>query len=522
MKSRLVFFIALLWVLPWLACNLPFPEGKSRGLDGDGLRQTMQADTSAEVPSPNIDNAGTTVVATMTTPGKILGTPEPWQVVPPPVATSDLPGYYAYTTQSGDTLPAVAARFSVDPEQIVSVSEIPSQRFILPGQVLHIPWEQDELLTTGMLLPDGEVIYSPTAVGFDLSDFIQDAGGYLSVYTETLDGEIVSGVEIVQRIASQSSINPRLLLAFLEYRSNWVYGGPENREKVDYPIGFYAPGRRGLYQELLMTATQLNVGYYGWRQGSLLTLKFPDQKIARLNPALNPGSVALQHLFSIFYRQDDWQSVLYAAEGFLAFYQQMFGDPWAREAAAGPVIPPDFSQPEMELPFLVGERWSLTGGPHPAWDSGTPRGALDFSPVTGEAICAVSSRWATAVAPGVIARAARNAVALDLDRDGYEQTGWVVVYYHLADSELISVGSLAAQDELLGHPSCEGGRATGKHLHIARKYNGEWLPADGPIPMILSGWQTIADSRNYQGSLINGERVVTSNPGGNQTSVITR
>ncbi|MGW8250847.1 MAG: hypothetical protein ACWGO1_09415, partial [Anaerolineales bacterium] len=196
--------------------------------------------------------------------------------------------------------------------------------------------------------------------------------------------------------------------------------------------------------------------------------------------------------------------------------------PWSTEAALGPLIPAGLVQPEMELPFLPGERWSLTGGPHAAWDSGTPRGALDFSPITGEAVCAVSSRWAVAVAPGVIVRSANNALALDLDGDGDEQTGWVVVYYHLAEADMISQDSLVAQDEHLGHPSCEGGHSTGKHVHVVRKYNGEWLPADGPLPFVLSGWKAVAGSRNYEGSLVRDGSVVSSNPGGNQSSVIYR
>jgi LasA protease len=442
MKSRLVIFMAFLWVLPWLACNFQFPASETQSSDGEALQQTMQA-----VSTPfEISTAEQNILTPI--PGTIIPATEAHSGKTLPATDSDLAGFYTYAAQSGDTLPAVAAHFETEPDQIFSAGIIPASGYISPGQELYIPWVQDDRMLNWPLLPDGEVVNSPAAIGFDLPEFVQQAGGYLSIYIETLDGEVVSGIEIVQRISSQSSVNPRLLLAFLEYRSNWVYEYPEDSRQADYPIGFYAPGRKGLYQELLMTATQLNVGYYGWRQGSLLVLKFPDQKVERLNPALNAGSAALQHLFSKFYRRDDWQAALYAPGSFLSLYWQMFGDPWTREAAIGPLIPAGLVQPDMELPFLPGERWSLTGGPHSAWDSGTPRGALDFSPVTGEATCAVSARWAAAVAPGVIARAAGNAVALDLDGDGFEQTGWVVVYYHLADRELISNGSLAAQDEL--------------------------------------------------------------------------
>jgi hypothetical protein len=53
---------------------------------------------------------------------------------------------------------------------------------------------------------------------------------------------------------------------------------------------------------------------------------------------------------------------------------------------------------------------------------------------------------------------------------------------------MIAEGTLVEQGDALGHPSCEGGRSTGKHVHLARKYNGEWIAADGPIPFVLSGW----------------------------------
>ena len=68
----------------------------------------------------------------------------------------------------------------------------------------------------------------------------------------------------------------------------------------------------------------------------------------------------------------------------------------------------------------------------------------------------------------------------------------------------------------------EGGKATGKHVHISRKYNGEWISADGPLPFVLSGWRAVADQRNYQGSLVKGEKIVSSNPGGIRTSTIVR
>ena len=134
----------------------------------------------------------------------------------------------------------------------------------------------------------------------------------------------------------------------------------------------------------------------------------------------------------------------------------------------------------------------------------------------------MSPAWVTASAAGLVVRAADNAVALDLDGDGRESTGWVLLYYHLADDGLISPWIRVAVGDPLGHPSCEGGRATGKHVHLARKYNCEWLPADGPVPFVLSGWRAVADPRNYYGYLIRGDEVVTSDSSGMRGSTIWR
>jgi len=234
------------------------------------------------------------------------------------------------------------------------------------------------------------------------------------------------------------------------------------------------------------------------------------------------NNAGIAAVLAILRPRDRWMDSVYGADSFPALYTALFGDPWPRAQAAAPLIPSDLTQPTLELPFAAGERWSLTGGPHPAWNAGTPRGALDFSPISGGEPCAVSDWWATASAAGVIARAESNAVALDLDGDGLEQTGWVIVYYHLAEDGRIAAGTRVQSGTHLGHPSCQGGRATGKHVHVARKFNGEWIAADGPVPFVLSGWRAVADERNYYGALIRGAERVTSDSSGQQGSTIMR
>jgi hypothetical protein len=64
------------------------------------------------------------------------------------------------------------------------------------------------------------------------------------------------------------------------------------------------------------------------------------------------------------------------------------------------------------------------------------------------------------------------------------------------------------QGDRIGHPSCEGGFATGTHVHIARKYNGEWILAAGVVPFNLGGWVAGAGQGEYLGTLTRDGRVV--------------
>lgn len=439
-------------------------------------------------------------------------TPEKENTLPP----------FTYLTQPGDSLNALANRFGVRPDQISPAQ--PEMGLLQPGQELTIPNLLGEPPYPSALLPDSAIIFSPVVADFKIEDYIAEAGGYLSTYQEEVEvGDWQTGAEIIKRVALESSINPQLLLAFLEFRSGWVRGQPADPSQVSYPIGFYVPDYHGLYLELSLVAKQLNIGYYGWRTGSQTDLIFPDYTHVRLSPGLNAGSVALQTLVSKFYRhQQDWLEALYGSQGVMALYIDMFGDPWLKAAQAGPLFPLGLEQPTLELPFTPGELWSLTAGPHIAWRTGTPRGALDFAPITGEPPCVVSSAWVTASAPGLVVRSDRGVIALDLDGDGLEQTGWVLVYMHIAEIDKVSAGVWVDTNAPLGHPSCEGGQATGTHVHLARKYNGEWLSADGPLPMVLSGWVAHARDLPYDGTLEKGNQVVSAHPDGSAGSTIVR
>jgi murein DD-endopeptidase MepM/ murein hydrolase activator NlpD len=512
-RKRISRWLLLVWLVATLACNFPLFRPSPGVVGVEQFRLTLTALALPTLP-------GATPVPAIT--GVAVPTPAkgPQAGPPPPAPTAALiDNVYVYPAQSGDTLESLAARFSVETDLITSPLPLAAGVYLPPGQVLYIPNLLEGTRVLPPVLPDSEAVYSPSSADFSIGEYVDEAGGYLRSYQEMVDGETLSGVQIVQKVALENSINPRLLLAFLEYRSGWVLGHPE-RPNQAHPIGYNVPDYRGLYKELLLSATHLGVGYYGWRSGSLTVLAMPGGSAVRLDPTLNAGSVAVQALFAKFYRPADLEENLYGEAGFLRLYDRMFGEAGIR--AVEPLIPPGLAQPDLDLPFAPGERWSFSGGPHLTWNSGSPRGAIDFSPVTGEPPCAPSSAWVTASAGGLVTRSAYNTLVIDLDGDGYEQTGWALLYFHLADRDRVQAGTKVQVDDRLGHPSCERGKATGTHVHFARKYNGEWLPAAGPLPIVLSGWTVQSGARSYEGYLVNGDQVVAANPGGSRHSIIVR
>ena len=196
-----------------------------------------------------------------------------------------------------------------------------------------------------------------------------------------------------------------------------------------------------------------------------------------------------------------------AHDGVAQVYRISFGDPWVAEE---PHLPGSLAQPELRLPFAPGQAWALTGGPHTAYGTAQPFAALDFAPGAITGGCTPSDEWVTAVAAGVVARSELGTVVLDLDGDGDERTGWVIFYFHIGSQGRAPTGTVLQTGDPLGHPSCEGGRATGTHVHIARKYNGEWILAEGGLAFNLEGWIAHNGSQAYLGSLTRGGHTVTA------------
>ena len=430
-------------------------------------------------------------------PTQALHTPTP----DPPHA---LPGLRKdpeqYTVQPGDTLMKIAGLYGVTVEQIVIANQLANPDLLEIGQLLDIPAPPPGAPGPSLkLIPDSELVYGPNTADFDIASFILNKSGYLATYLEEVNGEMMTGAQIVERVAQNYSVNPRLLLAVLEHQSQWVTNSAPKKDTLDFPIGIYDSFRKGLYRQLAYTADNLNRGYYLWRVNGLGGYILLDGALIPAAPTINAGTAGVQFLFSKLYGTETWQGTV-SDQGFLQTYTRLFDYPF--HYAYEPLFPVGLTQPVLQLPFEKGEVWHFTGGPHGGWDSGSAWAALDFAP-PGDALgCVQSDEWVVAVAAGYIVRTGQGVVILDLDGDGLEQTGWVIFYLHIESRDRIRAGTHVKAGDRLGHPSCEGGISSGTHVHIARKYNGEWIPADQPgLPFVMDGWVSAGAGVEYDGYL---------------------
>jgi murein DD-endopeptidase MepM/ murein hydrolase activator NlpD len=396
-------------------------------------------------------------------------------------------------------------------------------------------------------IPDSQVVFSPAAADFDIAAYLVQAGGALGRHRQFLESSgSTPAAQVVHRVALENSINPRLLLALLEFNCQCVLGQSEQGLKNGYTLGVRDYRRQGLYGQVWWASNQLSAGYYGWREGWLTQFTLPDGTIYTPAPDSNPGSVALQYYFvqlSLSHamkrpgettQADDWSLLSDPQSGFLAVYERMFGDPDELARGFEPNLPLGLGQPELILPFEPKALWSLTSGPHRAWDVIGSLAALDFAPAAGETGCVETTAWVVAMADGQVVRSEYGLLVQDLDdsrehgrfvfgrSDGLEQTGWAILYVHLAEKDRVPDGTYLRRGERIGHPSCEGGPATGINLHIARKYNGEWIAASGPLPFEMSGWTAHIGPQPYQGWLSRGDDTVVANIFGSRISWIRR
>lgn len=493
-KHHPVITIGVISIFILAGCVQPAPNTRPWLLGG---ATEIPASQLGEVPDPTLP-AARDPNAPHCTP-----TPDTPRTLDTPHASEE-----QYIVQSGDYLAAIAQKYNIDLDVLINANPTIDPNWLEIGQLITIPALSPSISPSDFkIIPDSELVYGPVSSAFDVAAFINKHKGYLMDYSESVDEKTLSGIQIVERVSYEYSVNPRLLLALLEYRSGWITSKNMNSITQDYPMQVMDENRKGLYKQLAWTADKLNRGYYLWKISAISYISFSDGGLVMFSPTINAGTAAVQYMLGVDSSAASWQSAV-SESGVYQTYVSFFGIPF--DLAIEPLIPDNLIQPQLSLPFEEGTVWSFTGGPHNGWGDGSAWAALDFAPPGDQFGCFQSNEWVTAVADGVIVRSGDGAVVLDLDGDGLEQTGWTILYMHIETRDRITVGTQVKTGDRIGHPSCEGGVSNGTHVHIARRYNGEWISADTNLPFVLSGWISAGEGIEYSGTLSRDGQIIYS------------
>ncbi|MCP5098942.1 MAG: LysM peptidoglycan-binding domain-containing protein [Chloroflexi bacterium] len=475
--------------------------------------------TSCERPDPAVTDTTTPTIVPTTSIESLLSPPTPILsngsgiAAPLPdyigIPTPDAPHAVSegsaktiiHTVAAGETMGYIAQLYGHPLDELLTINALAEADLVFIGQEIAIPSGAAQLGPTFKIIPNSELVYGPAARGFDARQFLQTYNSRLLTYQEEVEGQLIAGSEIVMLVSNRYSVNPRLLLAVLEYQGHWV-------TQVDgineiYMLGYEKEGAEGLYAQLGWAANQLNLGYYGRSEGNRLTTSLSDDSRIAFAAEINHGTAGVQQLFAAATQstQAQWQQDV-GSEGLFATFVQLFGNPFAY--TVDPLIPRNTAQPPLQLPWANGETWYFTGGPHGGWASGSAWAALDFVPSSEQLGCVQSDAWVRAMADGIVTRSGFGAVVVDSDGDGFAGTGWAITYMHLETRDRIPVGTPVQTGDPLGHPSCEGGYSNGTHVHVARTFNGRWISADGSLPFDMGGWVSQGLGREYDGLLVRG------------------
>jgi LasA protease len=234
-------------------------------------------------------------------------------------------------------------------------------------------------------------------------------------------------------------------------------------------------------------------------------LPHPSVKITRTSGAWAFGTAVLPAPAHVEAEPQDWVFLAHRQHG--AWKADLAGEPaFADLAAQAPLISAaeravfasHGGQPGvaangdlrtgMQLPWAVGQSWTLLGGPH-AWDAGSgPRSSLDL---------AGGDQRVLAARAGVAYTTCTGRILV------YHDRGYTTRYYHLTgygqfDGHSVSAGAF------LGYTGTEvgcGGSALARHVHFSLLQHGSYVAL---ARHIIGKWLPMEGSANYQGYALHG------------------
>ena len=293
-------------------------------------------------------------------------------MVPEAAAT---PSTSSHRVVAGDTLTRIAERYGVSVASLMRANDLPNPDLLKVGQVITLPAPPVDYTPAFHILPDSLLVRSITASDFDIGAYVNAQGGALKDLTVHLnetryDGTARAGsfsaADIIGRVSLEYSVDPRILIAFLEFAAEMLTESALDDETKLFPLrppdAYFRMRRAGLYNQLSWLADRLNQGYYGWKYRGETILELEDGSRLNYEPNLNAGTVAVQHALAQLASVADWREASGEA-GIYATYRLLFGDP---QQLARETVPADLQQPDLTLPFPRGDVWRFTGG-FPWW-----------------------------------------------------------------------------------------------------------------------------------------------------------
>ncbi len=392
-----------------------------------------------------------------------------------------------YTVQSGDNLAYLAWRFGCAKHEILFHNpEIPKDITTLPqGYAMKMPiYYKPFWGSSYQILPDALFVNGPASIGFDVETFLSSTPGWFKNYSAKLDGQTKTASQIINYFAQRFSISPRVLLVLIEFQTG-ALSQPEKPLNVEAGLLGFRHVQSNFMAQLSHAANALNAAFYDYSNMKLEQFVGRDGLVENIDPWQNAATVAFHVYFSKLLEGDAYQKAI-GPDGLARTYMGMFGNPWQNEEGQ---IPGSLRQPEMILPFMEPGVWSFAGVEESIWASGKTWSSILFTPTGDSQICSRTNSATIAVADGIVARSEFGTVVLDLDGDGDERTGWVVVYTALANDGRATQDEVLLQGNQLGRANCVADKISNLGLQVARKYNGQWMPATlDALPFTLSGW----------------------------------
>lgn len=322
--------------------------------------------------------------------------------------------------------------------------------------------------------------------------------------------------EVVVGQAYLYSLNPKLLLALLEFQQSLLTNPAPDINTIDWAMKFQGEDEkwRGLYGQIRWAGRELRRGVRDFPY--VTELQYKDENVkGPIPPGLNAASYAVVRVLARTMTPEELQRVLDDGS-FVALYSRLFEDPRQTLAALPPPAQPFLRSPlpkptyitsffDHDLPFLSpngslvswwGRRETeVSYDGHDAWDYGLRPPDPILAAAAGTVVWAGNSDDGC----GIPARG----VVLD------HGNGYRTLYWHLSEITAQLGQTVNAGDQLgiVGATGC----VTGPHLHFQTQYLGRntdpygwcstnedpwskypvgtasvWLWADRPNPCRLS------------------------------------